>query len=164
MVHAFSLSRPLHGIPKKRVYLLCEINLMVKRIPMHIGMLVNLILHVTILRFLKMLNYVDYLLSHWKEEGRIQAWYKAFPTESIHSWKQFKEVFLNAHDNYDYDQLCVELIKKWKMKDESFDEFLLRVVPIYDRFCESDKPSISKFITFLFLFIFFSWRGKFINE
>ena len=33
------------------------------------------------------------------------------------------------------------------MKDKSFDEFLLRVVPIYDRFCETDKPSISEFIT-----------------
>jgi len=41
----------------------------------------------------------------------------------------------------------LNLIKKEKKKDESFDELLLRVVLIYDRFCESDKPSISKFVT-----------------
>ena len=33
------------------------------------------------------------------------------------------------------------------MKDESFDEFLLRVIHIYDRFCENDKPSRHEFFT-----------------
>ena len=45
-------------------------------------------------------------------EGQIQAWYKALPVRSIHSWKQFMEVFLDAHDNYDYDYLCPKLNKK----------------------------------------------------
>jgi hypothetical protein len=83
---------------------------MVKRRPLHIGILMNLILHVTILVFFKMLNYVDYLLSHWKEEFKLGIRHCQLNQFIVE--KQFMEVFLDAHDNYDYDELCVELNKK----------------------------------------------------
>jgi hypothetical protein len=55
--------------------------------------------------------------------------------------EQFMEVFIVAHDNYNYDELCGELVKVQKMKDKPFNDFMLRVVKIYYEFHESDKPS-----------------------
>jgi hypothetical protein len=57
------------------------------------------------------------------------------------------EVFIEAHDNYDYDELCAEINKKQKIKDEYFEKFLLRVVTIYVIFFESVKPCIFEFFT-----------------
>ena len=42
------------------------------------------------------------------------------------------EVFLDAHDNYNYDELCVELNKKQKMKDVYLnDELLFFILTLY---------------------------------
>ena len=42
-------------------------------------------------------------------EGRIQSSYEFIPAKSIHSWKQFTQLFLSAHENYSYKKLGFEL-------------------------------------------------------
>lgn len=40
---------------------------------------------------------------------RIKGSFKALLANYIHTWKQFMGLFLNAHQNYDHDQLCDEI-------------------------------------------------------
>lgn len=49
-----------------------------------------------------------------KLERRIRGWFKAFSSKSIHSWKQFIELFLISYQNYDYNELFLELENIYK--------------------------------------------------
>ena len=40
--------------------------------------------------------------------GRILIWFKFLPAKSIHSWKHFTTLFLNAHEDYSYKKLGLE--------------------------------------------------------
>ena len=40
--------------------------------------------------------------------GRILSWFEFLPAKSIHSWKHFTKLFLNAHENYNYKKLGLE--------------------------------------------------------
>jgi hypothetical protein len=40
--------------------------------------------------------------------GRIKHWFESFPAYHIFDWFQFVEEFLDAFENYDYNQLCEE--------------------------------------------------------
>jgi hypothetical protein len=42
-------------------------------------------------------------------QGQIQKWYKALLAKSIHSWNHFMEVFLLVHQNYNYEEFCLEI-------------------------------------------------------
>lgn len=42
-------------------------------------------------------------------KGWIKTWFDVFTIGSIHSWEQFMELFIIAHHNYKYDQLCDEI-------------------------------------------------------
>jgi hypothetical protein len=59
----------------------------------------------------------------------------------IHSWKQFMEIFIVAHVDYVYHELFNELTEICRLGNESVDDFFQRVMQIYCRFPESDKPS-----------------------
>ena len=48
------------------------------------------------------------------------------------------ELFLIAHHNYGYDQLCNEIELIWKDKEDSFDAFISRIAQIYYRFHDDD--------------------------
>jgi hypothetical protein len=61
--------------------------------------------------------------------------------KSIHSWKQFMEVFIIAHVDYVYDELFNELEEICRLENESMDDLFQRVMQIYCRFPKSDKPS-----------------------
>jgi len=74
-------------------------------------------------------------------EGWIKAWYRTLPTKSIHSWRQFMEVFIIAHENYDYEQLCTEVEGICRNINESMYDFLQRVMQIYYRFPKNDRAS-----------------------
>jgi hypothetical protein len=56
-------------------------------------------------------------------EGRIKAWFRTLPTKSIHSCKQFMEMFSVAHENYVYDELVDELAEIRRPRNESENDF-----------------------------------------
>jgi hypothetical protein len=51
------------------------------------------------------------------------------------------EIFITAHVNYDYEELYNELEEICRIRNEPLDDFFQRVMQIYYRFLESDKPS-----------------------
>jgi hypothetical protein len=50
---------------------------------------------------------------------------------SIHTWEQFMCEFLHAFENYDYDELCKEILELRKEKDESLEDFSLRFMCLF---------------------------------
>ena len=40
---------------------------------------------------------------------RIRGWFKMLPAKSIHSWKHFMEIFIDAHEDYNYQELRYEI-------------------------------------------------------
>jgi hypothetical protein len=50
------------------------------------------------------------------------------------------EVFITAHENYDYEELYSELEGICRNINEPLDDFFQRVMKIYCRFPENDKP------------------------
>jgi hypothetical protein len=56
------------------------------------------------------------------------------------------EIFITAHVNYDYEELCNELEEICRLRNEPMDDFFQRVMQIYCRFPESDKPSNQEII------------------
>jgi hypothetical protein len=74
-------------------------------------------------------------------QGRIKSWFEALPAKSIHTWKQFMELFLIAHQNYNYNELCLEVKNLRRHEGESFDELFSRFMLIFFRFCEDDQFS-----------------------
>jgi hypothetical protein len=65
------------------------------------------------------------------------------PTTSIHTWEQFMHEFLYAFENYNYDELCEEILELRKKKDESLEDFSLRFMCLLYRFHLDDMPSIN---------------------
>ena len=63
--------------------------------------------------------------------GWIKKWFKAFITTSIHSWVHFLELFISAHKNHDYDQLCDEIESLQRDEDESISDFNSRIIQSY---------------------------------
>ena len=49
--------------------------------------------------------------------GRILIWFKFLPAKSIHSWEHFTKLFLNAHEDYNYKKLGLELENLRRHKD-----------------------------------------------
>lgn len=78
--------------------------------------------------------------------GRIKSWYQAIPTNSIHNWEHFMGVFLFAHQNYDYNELCDEIQLSRRKEEESKDDFILRMAQMYYRFHDADRPSREVFL------------------
>ena len=54
--------------------------------------------------------------------GRILSWFEFLPAKSIHSWKHFTKLFLNAHDNYSYKKIGLELENLRRHKGESLND------------------------------------------
>jgi hypothetical protein len=73
--------------------------------------------------------------------GRIWKWYKVLPTKSIHSWDHFMEVFMLAHQNYNYEELCLEIENISMHANESLDEFHARFMSLCFRFHLEGLPS-----------------------
>jgi hypothetical protein len=63
------------------------------------------------------------------------------PTKSIHSWNHFIEVFLLAHENYNYEVLVLEIENISMHTNESLDEFYDIFMPFLFRFHLKDLPS-----------------------
>ena len=63
------------------------------------------------------------------------------PAKSIHSWKHFTRLFLNAHENYSYKKLGLELENLRRHKDESLDDLFSRFMLICCRFRERHQLS-----------------------
>jgi len=61
-------------------------------------------------------------------EGRIKSWYEALPAKSIHSWRQFMEMFLAEHQQYDPDELWNEPTSLRKDKNESMEQLFDKMV------------------------------------
>jgi hypothetical protein len=74
-------------------------------------------------------------------EGRIKTWLRKLSEKSIHSWKQFMEVFIVAHEYCVYDELFNELKEICGLENESENDFFQRVMQIYYSFPKNDKPS-----------------------
>jgi hypothetical protein len=51
------------------------------------------------------------------------------------------EVFIIAHVNYDYEELCSEVEGIYRDINEPLDDFYERVMQIYFRFPKSEKAS-----------------------
>lgn len=52
-------------------------------------------------------------------KGWIRKWFDSFTIESIHSWRQFIEIFLLVHQNYDYNKLCDKIKYLYREENES---------------------------------------------
>ena len=53
---------------------------------------------------------------------------------------QFMEMFLIAHQNYCYEQLYTKIESVWKGKEESEDDFILRISNISYGFHDNNRP------------------------
>jgi hypothetical protein len=73
--------------------------------------------------------------------GRIQSWFEMFPAKSIHTWKQFMELFLNTHEDYNYKELWLEVENIRRHEGELVDDLFSRFMLICFRFHEKDQPS-----------------------
>lgn len=73
-------------------------------------------------------------------EGTIKIWFEALPTRSIQSWKQFLGLFIIAHQDYDYNELCVELENIWRKEGKLLEDFFSIFNQICYLFLEGDKP------------------------
>ena len=73
-------------------------------------------------------------------EGRIRIWFEFLLAKSIHSFKQFTQLFLSAHENYSYIKLGVELENIRRYKDESLDDLFSIFMLICCRFHE--RPNL----------------------
>jgi hypothetical protein len=79
-------------------------------------------------------------------EGWVKGWCETFPTTSIHTWEKFTHDFLDAFANYNYVELCQELLNLRKKPDESLDVFSLRFKCIIFKFHLEDIPPIDDFL------------------
>ena len=48
------------------------------------------------------------------------------PAKCIHSWKHFMEMFIDAHEDYNYQELRYEIINICKQEGESTSTFFSR--------------------------------------
>ena len=85
-------------------------------------------------------------------KSRIQGWFEMLPAKSIHSWNHFMELFIDAHEDYNYQELRYEIRNLRKQKGESTSTFFSRFMSMHFRFHEKDQLSTEE-ITDLFLFL-----------
>ena len=71
------------------------------------------------------------------------------PAKSIHSWKHFMELFIDAHEDYNYQALRYEIGNLRKQKGESTSAFFSRFMSMHFRFHEKEQFSAEE-ITDLF--------------
>ena len=60
---------------------------------------------------------------------------------SIHTLEQFMHAFLHAFENYDYDNLCEEILDIKKNEDESLEYFVIIFTHLCCRIHLDDRPS-----------------------
>ena len=73
--------------------------------------------------------------------GKIQSWFEALLTKSIHTWEQFMDIFLISHQNYNYDELCSEQENFHKQQGETLEQLFSMYMLIFYRLCMDDLPS-----------------------
>lgn len=61
--------------------------------------------------------------------------------KSIHSWNQIREVFLLSNQNYNYDELCLEMDNIFVLENEFVDAFCSRFIFLFCRFHPKYLPS-----------------------
>jgi len=83
---------------------------------------------------------------------RIRGWFEMLPAKSIHSWKHFMELFIDAHGDYNYQALRYEIGNLRKQEGESTSTFFSRFMSMHFRFHEKDQLSAEE-ITDLFLYL-----------
>jgi hypothetical protein len=81
--------------------------------------------------------------------GRVKSWCETLSPASIHTWEQFMRKFLHAFENYDYDNLCEEILELKKNEDESLKDFVIRFTHLCYRFPLDDRPSNNDLISCL---------------
>jgi hypothetical protein len=71
------------------------------------------------------------------------------PATSIHTWEQFTRDFLDAFVNYNYEELCNEILKLRKKRDEFVNDFSLIFKCIIYKFHLEDMPPVGDLIPHL---------------
>ena len=84
---------------------------------------------------------------------RIRGWFKMLPTKSIHSWKHFMELFIDAHEDYNYQKLRYEIRNLRKQEGESTSTFFSRFMSIHFRFHEKDQLSAEEITNLFYILI-----------
>jgi len=64
-----------------------------------------------------------------------------FPAKSIHTWKPFMELFLNAHVDYNYKKLWLEVENICRHEGDPIDAFFSIFMLICFRFHEKYQSS-----------------------
>ena len=108
-------------------------------------------------------NNVKYRLFVHTFKGQIRKWFEMLPTKSIHSWDHVMEMFLFAHQSYNYDELCNEIESLWKERNESLDDFHSRLLQIYYIFHDEHRPS-KKYFHVLFTYLLSISFSDFLKE
>ena len=65
-------------------------------------------------------------------------WFDVFIVDSIHSWEQFRELFLHARQDYEYEELCDGIKYIQREEYESIANFNSRIIQNYYRFHNYD--------------------------
>lgn len=74
-------------------------------------------------------------------KSQIREWFDSYTTGSIYTLEYFKELFIGAHHNYDYEKLCEEIKSLQRNEYESIANFNSRIIQSYYRFYDYDRPS-----------------------
>jgi hypothetical protein len=56
-------------------------------------------------------------------EGQIKGWCDTLLAASIHTWEKFMHYFLHAVEINNYEEVCDEILKLRKKRDESINQF-----------------------------------------
>jgi hypothetical protein len=81
--------------------------------------------------------------------SQIKSWCDTLLVASIHTWEQFMHQIWHDFENYEYDDLCVEILDLRKNKEESLEYFLIRFMHLCYKFTLDDRPSINDLILHL---------------
>jgi len=138
--HPLSLPRPLGGIPVKTTDLLRNLKFNGEgkvSTFRHVNQFNITCLNLKIIQDSKICWFLTLTLEGW-----IKDWYMTLLSKSIHYLKQFIEVFITAHENYDYEKLCSELEEIYRNINEPLDDFFQKVMRIYYRFHENDRVRV----------------------
>ena len=137
--HAFSMSGPAGGISESAVNLL-------QRLSFDGEGKMTALKHLT--EFIDICNHYRIVcesnicrLFTVTFKRRIRGWFEMLPAKSIHSWKHFMEMFIDAYEDYNYQALRYEIGNLRKQEGESTSTFFSRFMSLHFRFHEKDQLS-----------------------
>ena len=75
------------------------------------------------------------------------------PAKSIHSWKHFMELFIDAHEDYNYQKLRYEIRNLRKQEGESTSALFSIFMSMHFRFHEKDQLSAEEITNLFYILI-----------